>query len=326
MTREIVIRESRPVFRGVLRLAGSTCEVNANSASVVQGLKTWLTPEQVTGDASFSLRVVVTPGRRSDSVPHFRGRKHIVVALFGAENVFTFDLWRHSITAVVTPDVATDHAFWDRVLLPIAMGILGPAFGVVPVHSACLVADGDGLLIAGESGAGKSTLSVALAQQGLRFVSDDWTYLCLNRGGLVAHGLSVPAKLLPDAVSYLPFLERFHLGIALNQELAYEVPSSEVGGQTQLSCEPRWFFFLERRSNFRGCEILPIESEEAQRYVDRSVERLPPELDSMMANRSAVVASLPRLSCWRLVYGGPPTVAVRGVQQFLASQRQCVSA
>ena len=72
--------------------------------------------------------------------------------------------------------------FWDRILLPIALGVLGPALGVVPVHSACLAIDGAGLLIAGASGAGKSTLSVALAQEGFDFISDDWTYLSLNHG------------------------------------------------------------------------------------------------------------------------------------------------
>lgn len=326
MRREIVVHDHAPAFHGVLQLAGATCEVKANSDSVVQGLEAWLTPQPLTGSTSFSLDIVVTPGRKSGSAPHFRGRKHIVVASFGVENVFTFDLSRRNVTAVITPDIAADQAFWDRVLLPIAIGILGPAFGVVPVHSACLVADGAGLLIAGESGAGKSTLSVALAQQGFGFISDDWTYLSLKGERLVAHGLSVPAKLLPDAVSYLPFLKRFQPGIALNQELAYEVPSSELSAQTQLSCEPHWFFFLERANRDGDCEILPIPSEESHRYAERSVERLPTGLESMLNTRSAVIAHLPRLSCWKLVYGGPPAIAVRGLQEFLTSQRQCVSA
>src|SRR5215471_8421273 len=113
MTREILVPDYATAFRGALQLAGTTCEVEANSDAVVQGLRAWLTPAQLTEDASFSLHIVVTPGRRSESSPHFRGRKHLVVASFGVENVFTFDLSRRRVTAVITPDVAADHAFWD---------------------------------------------------------------------------------------------------------------------------------------------------------------------------------------------------------------------
>ena len=42
-------------------------------------------------------------------------------------------------------------------------------------------------------------------------------------------------------------------------------------------CEPRWFFFLNVRPQ-SGCRLRPACGEEAQRYVERSVERLPPEL------------------------------------------------
>ena len=326
MTREFVVAGGTCAFRGTLQLAGSFCQVNANSDIVVHGLRTWLVRDRLVESASFSLQIFVTPGARSDCPPHFRGRKHLVIASFGVDNVFTFDLARRNVTAVITPDVAADQDFWNRVLLPIAMGVLGPAFGVVPVHSACLVAGSTGILIAGESGAGKSTLSIALAQAGFGFVSDDWTYLSLSCGQLVASGLAVPAKLLPDAVNHFPQLNKFRPGIALNQELAYELPSQELGAEVQLSCEPRWFFFLERTGSVGGCEVLPIASEESQHYVNRTVERLPPELEDVLRSRSAVLAHMPRLSCWKLRYGGPPTVAVHGLQEFLMSQRQCVSA
>src|SRR5262249_16041975 len=140
----------------------------------------------------------------------------------------------------------------------------------------------------------------------------DWTYLSLHRGRLVAHGLSVPAKLLPDAVRYFPALKRFRPGLALNQGLAYEVPTTDFGAQIQLSCQPKWFFFLERTRSRDGCDIVPIASYESHQYVDRTVERLPGELHEVIETRSAVIAELPRLSCWKLTYAGPPTVAVLG--------------
>jgi hypothetical protein len=244
-----------------------------------------------------------------------------VIASFGPNNVFTFDLARHNIVATISEEVAGDRAFWDRTLLPIAVGVLGPALGVVPVHCACLVIDNAGLLIAGESGAGKSTLSVALAQSGFDFISDDWTYLSLNGRKLIAHGLSIPAKLLPDAIQHFPLLAQYTLSPALNQELAYELPAQNVGAQVLSSCEPRWFLFLERVAA-EQCRLDPISVDEARHYIDTSVERLPSELQEMCDRRSSIIAHVPRLSCWKLRYGGPPAVAVRGLQGFRMMQRQ----
>ncbi len=114
---------------------------------------------------------------------HFRGLHHVVVASFGRSNVFVFDVLRRTVSANVSRVVARDHRFWKEKLIPIALGVLGSAMGLVPVHCACLESDGDGLLIAGVSGAGKSTLSVALAKSGFRYVSDDWTYISRSRDG-----------------------------------------------------------------------------------------------------------------------------------------------
>jgi hypothetical protein len=324
MRRAIAIDPGGLAFRYALQLAGSVCQVKANSDIVVQGLAAWLTP-QTERQVAFSLQIFVSEGARASSVPRFRGGKHLVVACFGIDNVFTFDLLRRNVTAAITPDVAIDQTFWDRVLLPITMGVMGPAFGVVPVHCACVVADEMGVLIAGESGAGKSTLSVALAQNGFGFVSDDWTYLSMHHGRLRAHGLSVPAKLLPDAVDHFPVLKHYRPALALNQELAYEVPLSELGLEERLCCEPRYFFFLNRNHDSQ-CSIVPISPRESQQYAHRSVERLPSELADMLQARSALISSLASLSCWKLSYGGPPNIAVDAIQEFLASQKQSVSA
>ena len=89
--------------------------------------------------------------------------------------------------------------------------------------------------------------------------------------------MSIPAKLLPDAVTHFPLLDRYPLGLALNQELAYELPAQDLGARVRLCCQPQWFFFLERVPD-EGFSAVPVSSLEAQRYVDGSLERLPPEL------------------------------------------------
>ena len=102
-------------------------------------------------------------------------------------------------------------------------------------------------MIAGVSGAGKSTLSVALAEEGFNYVSDDWTYISQSRERIVAHGTSAPVKLLPDAVEHFQNLQGHSLQTSMNGELAYEVDIAEAfGAQVERACEPRWLMFLER--------------------------------------------------------------------------------
>ena len=115
------------------------------------------------------MRVVVDESTdEAAGEPHFRGLHHVVTASFGRSNMFVFDILRRTLSASVSAAVARDDRFWKEKLIPITLGVLGAAMGLVPVHCACLELDGDGLLIAGVSGAGKSTLSVALSEDGFQ--------------------------------------------------------------------------------------------------------------------------------------------------------------
>jgi hypothetical protein len=326
MIRAIAIDLTALNHRCQLSVAGAICQLDTNSEALREALRGWCATELDTSSQEFSMRLLVSGGQGADvGRPHFRGRNHLVIASFGEDNVFVFDLLRRQVTGVVSEITAADQAFLERILLPIAIGVLGPAVGVVPVHAACLVIDGMGVLISGASGAGKSTLSVAMAQGGFAYVSDDWTYLTVNHGRLLAHGMRVPAKLLPDALTYFPVLAQHQVGIALNLEPAYELPLQRLGAVVESCCDPQWFFFLERTSE-PGCALLPVSAHEARRYVERSIERLPPELTTMMETRAPVVEQISHLSCWKLTYGGPPSVAVSALQKFFAEQRQGVLA
>lgn len=322
MHREIVIDRAALNRTYLLQLPGCACLVHTNSHTLGRTLCRWRSTDVEHEMTALQMNVLVRAAAASaNTEPHFRGMQHLVVASFGPSSVFLFDLLRRTVSAVVSKTLAEDQHFWDRLLLPIVMGVLGPAVGVVPIHAACLALGNSGILIAGASGAGKSTLSVALAQEQMHFVSDDWSYLALRGGRLLAHGMSLPAKLLPDAINYFPLLEHYSTGISLNQELAYELPAEDLGTQVRAICEPRWFFFLERQST-PGCRIVPVSSGEALCYVERSVERLPAQLERLTRARSAVIEHVHRLSCWKLTYGGPPRTAVRALREFLADRRE----
>jgi hypothetical protein len=308
-----------------LCFAGAHCKLHTNSSELANMLE--FLSIQVSGSSSnrFEIRVVVDDLLvEAAKQPHFRGLHHVVTASFGSSNVFVFDILRRTISASISGVVARDFQFWKERLIPITLGVLGAAMGLVPMHCACLESENDGLLIAGASGAGKSTLSVALSRGGFNYVSDDWTYMSERDGRLVAHGTSAPVKLLPDAVNHFQTLQSHSLQTSMNGELAYEVDIVEAfGAQMKRGCEPRWLIFLERMSS-PGGEFISMSGTAARSYLNSSVERLPVQLSEAAKMREQIIAKVSKLPCWRFRYGGIPQFAAELLREFVAHRRQDV--
>jgi hypothetical protein len=314
-------------YRKELCFAGAVCDLRTNSfelANVLEGLSI---PWGATNANKFSIRIVVEElSEEVAGTPHFRGIHHVVAASFGSSNVFVFDVLRRTLTANISSVVARDISFWKEKLIPITLGVLGAAMGLVPMHCACLESEGNGLLIAGASGAGKSTLSVALAQGGFNYVSDDWTYMSRHHGSLVAHGTSAPVKLLPDAVKHFRHLQQHSLQISMNGELAYEVDINKTfGARVERGCEPRWLIFLERMQRAGG-EFTAMSSSDARNYLNSSIERLPTQLSGAAKLREQIIEDVSRLPCWHFRYSGTPQFATRQLRDFILLRKQEVYA
>lgn len=75
-------------------------------------------------------------------------------------------------------------------LLGSAFGYLCHQRGVLPIHGASVLIDGEAIVLAGASGAGKSTLADAFARRGYAILSDDVSPVQVGPGGaLVLPGL-----------------------------------------------------------------------------------------------------------------------------------------
>jgi hypothetical protein len=306
-----------------LSFGGASCDLSTNSFDLACVLESLSTSADRAGSSRFTMRIAVDETSTEIATsPHFRGLHHVVTASFGLGNIFVFDVLRRTLSATISGAVARDHRFWREKLIPIALGVLGAAMGLVPVHCACLEFGGDGLLIAGVSGAGKSTLSVALSQGGLNYVSDDWTYVSQQHGKIVAYGTSAPVKLLPDAAKYFRELERHNPHISMNGELAYEVDVAEAfGSKVERGCEPRWLIFLERTQQL-GSDFIRLSSAAARNYLVSSVERLPVQLVEAEERRNQIIDLISGLPCWSFRYGGTPQFASEKLREFVAICRR----
>ncbi len=241
------------------------------------------------------------------SKPYFRGLDHLVFGGFGGRNSFLLNLRDRCGIGRFTPEMASDALLWETVVFPALLTILGPSVGLTPLHCACVAWKGSGLLLAGESGAGKSTLSLALAQAGFDFLSDDRTLIGEHHGRLLSWGLSREIKLRTESIAQFPFLRQTRPNDMDTRQDVLRFDASKVRGLRRVRCcEPRWFVFLERQSQpaFSLNRMAPGEP------IERLESHLHRETRVVEERQRRTIKDLTTGKCYRLRYGGDPqTVA-----------------
>jgi hypothetical protein len=299
-------------------VAGAICSLSTNSEALyaAMGESFGRTAEPVPAP-DVTMRLLVDASARNATPwpkPYFRGLSHLVFAGFDSESELLVDLRSRRIIGRISPRMAANQIYLKRVVFPAVFGIVSHAIRLTPLHCACVARNGNALLLAGDSGSGKSTLSLALAQSGLAFISDDWTYISRREGHVLAWSLNNPLKLLPDAVAHFPELARIDPIISLNGELAYELEPDRLFGIRRCPCaEPRCLIFLRREEN-QEFKLTEISSAHAAARLEQDWEELP---DAVWGERDFLVEtvrSLVQFPCWELRYGAQtPQMIARDV-------------
>ncbi|MGH9353243.1 MAG: hypothetical protein ACRD2G_13970, partial [Terriglobia bacterium] len=238
------------------------------------------------------------------------GLDHLVFAGFDCENSLLIDLRRRRAIGRFSPDMAADQPYWDTVIFPSVLSVLGAKAGITGLHCGCVVRNGRGLLLHGRSGSGKSTLTLAFLRQGYEFLSDDWTYFSRSDGRLRAWGLATRLKLLPDAAEFHPELKGFELGVSLNGERAYEIDPTLLSGRGRARfCDPLALIFLERQAA-DGFRLTKVPAPEASKRLE---EDLLADSAWLLSRQLRTIESLVERGCWLLRYGGDPLSAAQNL-------------
>lgn len=242
--------------------------------------------------------------------PYFRGLDHLVYASYDSHNSMLVDLRGRRVIGLFSSAMAADRHYWKRVLLPVLLGIVSASIGVTPLHCACLVKNGFGLVVSGASGAGKSTLALSLCLKGFSYLSDEWTYFSLVGSRIQAWGLPTAIKLLPDSATYFPALRDLDPSISLNGELAFDVdPVETFGASRSMRCEPRWLVFVERTTEGRALFRRMTPEETASRFASE-LEALPACVSETRERQLETIRALVNRECWLLRHGlGPDSIA-----------------
>ena len=148
---------------------------------------------------------------------------------------------------MLSPAAASDHSFWNKLLLPITIGISAQRLASYRCTALVFIAMAMAywwLAIPGRANPRSPQRLLSEVLPSFRMTGH--TVLKTNPG-LLAHGLSFPIKLLPDADRFFPELRALTLKSTLNGEIAYELdPTHSSAFDVKMSTHPRHIFFLER--------------------------------------------------------------------------------
>lgn len=310
-------------FQARCLVAGSVWVIAANAPEILAAARDTFQPaDDTAGPIALTVSCFVDPERCAEPPwppPHFRGLGQFVYAAYGAGGTMLIDLRQRRVISTFSPAMALDSSYWKRVILPILLGVTSASVGITPLHCACLVKDGQGLIVGGSAGAGKSTLAMAMALNHFAFLSDDWTYFSHAGSTAQAWGLPVPVKLLPDAIKYFPQLTESQIAPSLNGELAYEVdPVVVFGVDRSLFCEPKWLIFVERRER-TGAVFTPISSEDAFHRFAEQLEELPADIANMREQQLETIRAVVDRQCWVLEHWLPPALVAERLAEFCAA-------
>jgi hypothetical protein len=132
-----------------------------------------------------------------------------------------------------------------------------------PLHAACVVKDGVGVVLCGDSGAGKSTLAYACARRGWTLISDDSLHALPGHGATIA-SYSSTIHLREPVRALFPELRSEQMGVAPNGKQAITILPPQRGFQTARTASVERAIFLSRRVG--PPRLTPFDLEAAAQY------------------------------------------------------------
>lgn len=314
-----LLEQLQPTRRRSFRLAGEALRFETNDARVLALADTLFSaygPAPSDAADPLVLHVLVhAPAEPTAPFgkPVFRTHGHLFTVALGPHDSGAADLLAGRAFAIVTPAlVEVGWRLQQQVLAALALGMLGPARGYVPLHAACLTDGERSVLIHGPSGAGKSTFTYAAVRRGYRVVTED----SLQIGGAAeprAWGIPWQFQLLPDAARFFPELRASAPRLQANGEWKIDVDLPRLHpGRVAASAPLGPLLLLHRRPGPTAIER--VRDAEAAALV----EPVWPWQVGWTPAHQARLDDVVRRGVYRFTTGAEPDAMVDALDAFLA--------
>ncbi len=320
--RDFLRRDARTPWQEDFLAAGLPFTIATNYEPVLEIARKSLEPppRPEIGSSPIRLRLWVDLSGHSAPPwpkPYFRGLDSLVFIGLDTRSSLLLDLRTRHALGRLTPEVASDPWLWNTIIFPVVLTAFAGAMGRPVVHCGCVAWEEKGLLLAGESGSGKSTLSLALAQAGFGFVSDDRTVLNLHDGRLLASGLGPCLKMRPEALPHFSRRESNGHASRLNgKDAIYLNPAEHFGVERRQGCEPQAIVRLIQQ-DAPAFSIQEVHSQDVALQLEAGLIQ---ESAEAAREQARVMESLAGCRSFELRYGGNPHDIARALRTFFVDR------
>jgi hypothetical protein len=199
-------------LRGTFYPLGFPVEIQTNSASVLAAAEqSWrhFRPQFEHPPLFLELGVSEDESPMADlpPTPVCRVRGHLLTSVADGRNFITSDLDHGFAFGWVTRTTAESPLYLRYHFVETAILSMLSRLRATALHAACVAPYGRGMLLCGDSGAGKSSLAFAGARSGWTYISDDASYLPLDRDDRLVVGNSHQIRFRDAGVQLFPELE-----------------------------------------------------------------------------------------------------------------------
>lgn len=314
-----LLERLEPTSRRCFALAGETLAFETNDDRIMELAAELFSrygpPKDITREPLLVRVLVHEPSAAVAASPSttFRTFGHLFTVVLGPHDSAAADVVAGRAFAIVRPSLVDDgRRLQQQLIAALALGMLGPARGYLPLHCACVTRAGRSVLLHGPSGAGKSTLAYAAARRGFQIVSEDSLQIG-GPGEARAWGVPWQFQLLPDTVRFFPELEGIEPRPQPNGERKLDVDLDRLlPGSVAASAPVGPLLVLTRRPGRTVIERLP-DAEAAE-----LIEPVWPWQVGWTDGHDALLANVRRRGVYRFASDAGPDAMVDALDDFLA--------
>ena len=216
------------------------------------------------------IHVVESSSMECPPTPGCRIMYPFVVSMADQDNFSVVDLSRNRTQITISQAAERHSSYLGYFFLGAAPLCHIATRYTTPVHAACVVMNGRGVLLCGDSGAGKSSLSYACARAGFTYVSDDASYLLNGSSDRRVVGNCHQIRFRPSAAGLFPEVEGLDITPRAIGKPSIEMPIASMPHITAAeTARVDFMIFLNRNANGpSGLEPYP---RDIARYFARQV-------------------------------------------------------
>lgn len=246
--------------------------------------------------------------------PVFRLNGSLLYQTTGRDSTLVVDLNQGCAFGCFSPTVAANSVFFRWHFLELAFFMLLESRGLMGVHGAALVKDGQAVLLRAHSGGGKTTLAYAAAtRSSFQALAEDVVWLDGQRR--CWWGMPWSFHLLPDARRLFSELTAYEPGLQTNGELKLEVNLEHIRpGSTTTLARPKAVVLVKRVAGEQS-RLESIPTEEVRQGWSAGATGLEMKLPH---HRDFIEALLTQHPAYRLYFGDDIQTAVNLLESIFA--------